>query len=96
MTDQPNQSTLTDYPGEGMIIVGLVSIVLGLGIFLGSFLMQTTVEVLRDPDLDFTREVANIAMLELRNLVATGGALLAIIGALFYGFGGVIRQIAKT
>jgi len=83
-------------PGENMSTIGIILFGIGILIFLGSLLIETSVEVPALDQLGYGSggRVGNIPGQHTQLMVALGGSLLTIFGTLIYGFGAVIKQLA--
>jgi hypothetical protein len=110
MTNDPTTQTLVqplsglpeasvDEPGEGMVIYGMLWMWLGIVIAIGSAFMSTSVHTgISDAGygLSLPQQVVNLELLQRQMMIALGGGVMAILGALFHCVGRAIRQIART
>ena len=77
-------------PGTVMATFGLAVFWLSLIVFIGSFLLPTTVETETS-----VGSVVNLARLQFQTMVAVAGGIGQIIGILIYGFGKVLHRLYR-
>jgi drug/metabolite transporter (DMT)-like permease len=84
--------------GDGMTILGVFLIVIGICSVVGGWFFDTSVESSSYDPLTqsmTSTEVTNLAKQQTQLLIELVGALLTIMGTLLYGFGKVIKQLAR-
>lgn len=99
MTEQAEYKIVTiehepSLPGDGMAIMGLVFLAIGVMVFLGSLFVQTNFETPPIEGISTGRMVGNLPAQHSQLMIALGGSVLAVIGTLLYGFGATIKTLS--
>lgn len=105
MSEQGTTSTASvinaqDKPGDGMVMLGIAVLVIGVLAAVTSFFLPTSIHVPGDysslSDYRRSGDVINIGKLQLQLMVFQGGVAVSVIGALLYAAGRIVLAVGRV